>query len=114
MDNTYYDRQGNPITMEQWCELGTDEYRTVGSDVIADWHVSTIWIGYNFAAGWTDDFILIFETMILPVDWSREDRRDSEIFPGYQERYSTEAAAQAGHDQAKAWLRQHLHLPESP
>lgn len=87
----YYDREGNPLSLNEWGEkMQDDEYRTVaktelGNDVL----VSTVWLGldHNF---WPGGAPLIFETMIF----------DHHGNPQYQDRYTTEVQAVAGHDQA--------------
>jgi hypothetical protein len=81
----YFDRQGRPITMEQWVAgMGTD--RHVGlTDLGPLGQVSTVWLGLNH--GWGAGPPLIFETMVFggPLD-------------EYQERYATEEEASTGHD----------------
>jgi len=81
----YYDRDGVPISMEQWVfAMGKD--RHVGfTNLGRNGHVSTVWLGLNHAFG--EGPPLIFETMIFggPLD-------------EYQERYSTEEEARVGHE----------------
>lgn len=83
----YYDRQGRPISNEQWEQ---EFSRTRGNRRVA-WTdlgpmgtVSTVWLGLNHA--YDDGPPLIFETMVFdgPMDQ-------------YMDRYSTEAEAMAGH-----------------
>jgi len=95
----YYDRAGNPITMEEWdkgFELPHDEreklLRVALTEIAEDIRVSTVWLGldHNGLGGPPH----IFETMVFggPLD-------------GEQWRYSTEAAAIRGHGQVVALVR---------
>jgi len=96
---SYYDRQGNPIDMTTWANMAEDmTLKRVASTDLAKVWVSTVWLGLDHA--FMDGPPLIFETMIFKrdgaeIDWCEE----------YAERYSTEAAALAGHDRAVAWAR---------
>jgi hypothetical protein len=93
----YYDRQGNPLTLDEWVELGRDtldnvDYKRVGATFLQSGDhkraVSTIWLGLNHAFGMNGP-PLIFETMIF----------DGDSDTG-QWRYETEAQAIEGHAQA--------------
>lgn len=81
----YYDRQGRPISMEQWsADFALDRHLAVtGLGALGE--VSTVFLGLNHNYG--DGPPLIFETMIFggPMDQ-------------YQDRYSTEEEAMAGHN----------------
>lgn len=105
MSAMYYDREGQPMEMMAWAQkFGDRDYQTVAQHWVRGWMVSTVWLGinHNFWGGTP----LIFETMIFPPgDEAGEDGIRSE---DYQERYSTEEAAQAGHDRAIAWLGEKL------
>lgn len=108
----YFDRQGQPMEMLDWGRKHNDyDYRTVAQHWVRGWKVSTVWLGINH------NFLppgppLIFETMIFApkdVTIGREDWEAGADAAGtvpdldeYQERYPTEAAAQAGHDRALA------------
>lgn len=87
---TYYDREGNPISLEGWAHLieKHEDYRRVASTVIPETNVwvSTVWLGldHNYWGGPP----LIFETMV----WN-EHGADDEIC----ERWSSENEAVAGH-----------------
>lgn len=88
----YYDREGEQISRDRWIELWPDlGYRNVSVTAIDDevW-VSTVWLGIDHSFG-TPGPPIIFETMIFGGPHDQE-----------QWRYSTEAAALAGHDQAVA------------
>lgn len=85
----YYDREGKPIDdLVEWGRLlGDLKYRVVEAVESDGVRVSTVWLGIDHSHG--EGPPLIFETMIFggPHD-------------GYQERYSTEAEARAGHAEA--------------
>jgi hypothetical protein len=88
----YYDRQGRPIELEEWLELGRDgEYKRLALDVVGGSTVSTVWLGLNH--GFTGGPPLIFETMIFngPLD-------------GECNRYTTELEAIEGHADTLARL----------
>lgn len=88
----YYDRDGKPITMEQWAALYEDrDYKIVSKTQLGDVLISTVWLGIDHRFGF-GELPVIFETMIFPES-------------DYQERYATEAAALAGHDQAVEHVR---------
>jgi hypothetical protein len=105
-----YDRHGRPIDTATWEQkLADEEYRFVAQHWVRGWKVSTVWLGldHNFGGGGPP---LIFETMIFaPADVTvGRDNAVRRALPvpadldQYQERYPTEAAAQAGHDRALA------------
>jgi len=100
---TYYDRDGDPISLERWAELrGTDDtYLRVAEDTVGDFWVSTVWLGINHQFGSGPP--LIFETMIFGAG-DRGDLTD-ECW-----RYTTEAAARAGHREVVTLLRHELEL----
>ena len=91
MPGLYYDRQGLPIEMLEWATIFEDpEYKQIRVTELPDGReVSTVWLGmnHNFHGGPP----LIFETMVFPA-------------ADYQERYSTEAEAIAGHEALVAEL----------
>jgi hypothetical protein len=97
-DARYYDRQGRPISFEQWADLFNDpDYQRVACTILEDGIiVSTVWMGLDHGFG--REGHLIFETMVFPKDAS-EDR--------LCHRYTTEAAAIADHDQIVAALGEH-------
>lgn len=95
----FYDRQGHPISVEDWEALcANPENHRVATTMIGDWMVSTVLLGldYNFLRNGPP---IIFETMIF------EGGSATDL---YTDRYPTEEAALAGHDQAVAFLRQRL------
>jgi hypothetical protein len=71
----YYDRQGKPMTLQQWAEKFEDaHYRHVARDVIGPDEpldpaplitVMTFWLGLNH--DWRSDEPLIFETLVTAV-----------------------------------------------
>lgn len=89
----YYDRDGKPLSAKAWAETGKGDYHRVAADVLPNGYwVSTVWLGLDHSFGEGEP--LIFETMVFPcdaegrvTDWGDKDC----------ERYSTEAAAKAGH-----------------
>ena len=85
----YYDKQGNPITLEQYVKLNKDPYRRVGYSIVGQFKVSTIWIGIDNNFGFGNK--AIFETMVFPLDsWTEL----------YGRRYTTEEEARIGHTKA--------------
>jgi hypothetical protein len=101
MDLLYYDRKGNPLSVRQWAELfegeDNEDYCRIGSTTIGSWWISTVWIGLDM--NWSEGSPIIFETMLF------EGGSPSDL---YCDRYATEEAALAGHDQAVAFLKQRL------
>lgn len=83
----YFDRQGNPITFEQWpLKFEDEKYRTVARTSIAGVSIETIWLGLNHRTG--PGKPLIFETAVFPANGG----------PSLHcQRYETEAQAIAGH-----------------
>lgn len=70
----YYDRQGNPMTLEQWAKTFEDpNSKRVAETTIGDWWVSTVWLGldHGFESLFERDDDpepyrpVIFETMIF-------------------------------------------------
>lgn len=89
----YYNRDGSPMTMAQWAESFRDPaQKRVAHDTVGDAEVSTVWLGLNHA--WDDGPPLIFETMVFGGEHS-----------DWQDRYSTEAEALAGHQRVVAALK---------
>ena len=98
----YYDRKGEPLDVHHWADLfGDDGYRTIAQHWARGWMISTIWLGLDHGFG-HGHMPLIFETMIFPPGDAAS--KDGAWAEEYQERYSTEEAAHAGHDRAIAWL----------
>jgi hypothetical protein len=88
-----YDREGNPISIEQWRLLFEDKrYQILKQTQIGTLQVSTIWLGIDHGFGRTAE-PLIFETMIFG---SEEDE---------QWRYPTEQEALAHHDEICEQIR---------
>lgn len=94
-----YDKDGNPISMEEWTRLFGDlEYKTIGKSEVGDYRVSTVWLGLNHSYG--DGAMLIFETMIF----------DSDDYSGlFQMRYTTQEQAEIGHRLVVEMLREGCH-----
>lgn len=90
----FYDRSGQEITLERYAELYADlEYRTIARDTIGTILVSTVWLGLDMMPIGIG-VPLIFESMLFQA-WA----------PIGSDRYPTEAAALAGHDQLVAAVR---------
>lgn len=90
----YYNRKGEPIEVSEWVRLfESDTVRHVDVNTIDGVHVSTVFLGLNHQ--WGIGPPLIFETMIFGGPHDQ-----------YQERYSTEEAAFAGHDRIVTALRE--------
>jgi hypothetical protein len=98
----YYDRKGQPMDMMAWArQHEDDDCRTVAQHWVRGWMVSTVWLGidHNFTRQGPP---VIFETMVFPPG---DEAGGHGVWSGdYCERYSTEEAAQAGHDRALAWI----------
>jgi hypothetical protein len=93
-----YDREGNPISIEQWRLLFEDKrYQILKQTQIGTLQVSTIWLGVDH--NWDtymhnlDQRPLIFETMIFG---SEEEK---------QWRYASEQEALAHHDELCEQIR---------
>ena len=82
----YYDRQGNPLTMEEWAESFRPENQRVAATEIGDATVSTVWLGLDHSFS-DQGPPVIFETMIFGGEWDN-----------WGWRYATEAGAKAGHE----------------
>ena len=101
VDGHHLDKEGRPISMRQWGELrynpdGTRTgYERVGEETIGSAWVSTVWVGMAMLS--FSDAPLIFETMIF-------DDEDDDL-DLWQNRYATEAEAEAGHAYAVAMVR---------
>lgn len=87
----WYDRQGNPQTIDQVGKLMRDkEYKRVAETTLINggtqYWVSTVWLGLDHSFG--DGPPSIFETMVFTDDptWSE-----------HMDRYTTEAEATTGH-----------------
>lgn len=87
MRSRYYDKDGSPLTLEQWCEKYTEENKRIAlTELPSGNRVSTIWLGLDHRYG--EGAPLIFETMVFPADSFSDLDAD---------RYSTLAQAEAGH-----------------
>jgi hypothetical protein len=97
----YYDRAGQPMTTLEWAMSFEDfEQKVVAKATVGDAEVSTVWLGLNHQFG--DGPPLIFETMIFGGEHDQ-----------WQDRYSTEEQAKAGHEAVVAWLKGEQHEPGS-
>lgn len=102
---TYYDRQGQPINIEQWSVLVESQTaQRVAETTVGDAWVSTVWMGIDHSFGQGPP--VIFETMIFRAHDATGGTTPA--IDDYQERYCTEAEALAGHDRVVAWVRERL------
>lgn len=96
----YVGKDGKPIPREvALAAFGDPQQRIVASDYINGHHISTVWLVIDHGFGGTP---IPFETMIF-----KEHEGDCPL-DGFQERYTTEAHAIAGHDRA---VEMALHAP---
>lgn len=91
----WYDRDLNPITVEEADELlRRGDSRQVVMDKYPDgWVVSTVFLVIDH--NWGEGPPILFETMIFTPEGE----------PAAQRRYATEDQAVAGHDQLSAMIR---------
>jgi hypothetical protein len=96
----WLDKQGNPITSEEFMRLKYDlvngrvsDYGRIGEDEVGEARVSTVWLGIDHR-GCGDGPPLIFETMIFGGEHDQ-----------FCARYSTEGRAVEGHARVVADLR---------
>lgn len=87
----YFDREGKPMTVEEWYKKFSDfDYKNLKKTTLS-WGgvVSTIWLGldHSFLQQGTP---LIFESMLFPLE--------SNFLEFDMDRYSTEAEALSGHE----------------
>ena len=90
----FYNRDGSPIGLEEWCRRTVDrEYLRIDQTTLPDgkW-VSTVWQGLNHRFG--EGPPLIFETMVFT---SQEEMETID-----QQRYATENEAILGHQEMVA------------
>jgi hypothetical protein len=81
----YYNRQGRPISSEQWtADFAATDRRVLYTDLGRRGRVSTVWLGIDHAY---DGPPMIFETLVFdgPLE-------------GEMYRYSTEEEARIGHE----------------
>lgn len=94
MSLEFYDRQGKPITLEEWGVLAEDDnYRRVARTEVGHIVISTVWLGLNHN-WWPGSPPVFFETMIFGGP------HDMELW-----RMPNEISALAAHDQAVALCR---------
>lgn len=86
--SNYYDRQGRPITLEQWGASIRAARRVAETTLPNGRWVSTVWMGLDHSFGSGPP--LIFETMVFP---GKDDMGELDC-----DHYSTEAEAIAGHE----------------
>jgi hypothetical protein len=107
MRNLYYDRDGSPLTLEQWGKkLNNLAYKRVASDTVGPLWVSTIWLGLEH--GFCADRPLIFETMGFSADRGSPKAWLELLGPW---RYATEQDALRAHALIVDKLRQMFERP---
>jgi hypothetical protein len=92
-----YDRQGNPISYEEYGELLRPDYKRVAETTLPNgvW-VSTVWLGLNHSFS-DDGPPIIFETMAFA---------DANVGAELNmARYATEEEALAGHEAMVEWAK---------
>lgn len=94
-DGHHFDKQGAPISMNEWIRLFEDYgYKVVArSSLPGGGFVSTVWLGLDHGYGGRR---LIFESMVFETG---DEERDGDC-----DRYATIEEAQAGHE---AMVRKH-------
>lgn len=106
-EERYYDRNGKRLSVVEFNDYLQDlEYKVLKQCWYGPFFVSTVWLGvdHRFRLDLDDESKpLIFETMIF--DKREKERKKAEPLIGhevneYQERYSTEEEAYAGHKEA--------------
>lgn len=97
-----YDRQGQPISIERWAVLHSDEdYIRVAETDVGPYWVSTVWLGLDYSFGHGPP--LIFETMVFVKDEFPAHSRS--MFDLDITRYSTEHEARVGHEDIVTLIR---------
>lgn len=106
-----YDRQGHEITQSRAMWLTAQPgYKTIGSTIVGNWRVSTVWLPFDHAhhAGQRH----IFETMVFKFNDGQDVIDEDGVTPhvadwldDYMLRYSTEEEARAGHEAIVAEIR---------
>jgi hypothetical protein len=90
--NMFFDRNGNPISNEEWGRLFQDpKYKIIKQEDLPDekGRVSTVWLGINHGGFGPHEKREIFETMIFAP---------GKDYDQYQWRWSTEKEAREGHE----------------
>lgn len=94
MTDIAYDRQGRPISLDEWARSRKDTMRVDETKVGERHNVSTVHLGLDHSHG--GPVPIIFETMVFS---------DNRRLDNYCERYATEAEAVAGHDRIVQMVR---------
>lgn len=90
-----FDRNGNLISFEEWCQKFKEPYKRIARDNIDDkCMISTVWLGVDHQWDLSGP-PLIFETMAFI------DGQDAGLW-----RYSTETEAREGHARVVARLKE--------
>lgn len=89
-ETTYYNRQGEPISLDEWFDLSISSYKNVKKTDLDNYTVSTVWLGSD-----PDRYLErkshpnIFETMVF---------KKGTFYEVDTERYPSEDEAIKGHD----------------
>lgn len=104
----WYDREGKPISIEEWGRLHEQyDYVRVELDHVGPYVVSTVWLGldYRFVG---DGPPIIFETMVFTNTAWNADPGDPDPEPLFDiecMRWSTEDEARRGHQELVTLVR---------
>lgn len=101
----YFNRKGEPISIEEWALLfGDPKYQRIESTRGCGRHVSTVWLGidHNFSGHGPP---IIFETLVFRESEADDVSDDGGEIDG--DRYATEAEALAGHQRL---CQQHAYI----
>ena len=99
LESDYFDKKGNPITLEEFVRLFEKKgYKVIKQERIGKYIVSTVWLGVSH--GFYGQAPIIFETMIF----CDEGKNDSLYL--WQDRYTTEEEALEGHKKAVDLVKQ--------
>lgn len=107
----YFDREGTPISLADWCEAMQDhDYRVVDQTHVGDLWISTVWVGLDYTFLLRQSHPLIFETIVFDQTEAAMERLEKLGIPKtlgvgeseYERRYAIEAAALKGHREAVA------------
>jgi hypothetical protein len=101
----YYNRQGEPITLDEWCKLAIQvDAKRVALSAVGPYVVSTVWLGLDHGFSLYEDAPpIIFESMVFArggweSDRDARGRKEDDAFMEFDmERYSTEQQALDGH-----------------
>lgn len=95
---TYYNREGSPISFEEWSMLFQDNtYQIIKQTKIDDFMISTVWSGI---AVFPSEFPKIFETVVID--------EDCRVLAGPYERHIEQLALNI-HAMLEKWLKGNIY-----